>query len=86
MQAQTQNTELVNYLLQLQYATQAYYDSMSLTYQDAREAVSSYLTRLNAAAVTEVSEGSCKFIEQSFKSSFEFKSSDDSKAFAFKKV
>ena len=54
-------------MLNLQYATQAYYDSMTLTYQDAREAASDYLTRLNDAAVTEVSEGKSKFIEECFR-------------------
>lgn len=54
---QTQNTELVNYLLQLQYVSQPYYDSMMLTFRDARRALSRYLIELNSAGVTEITEG-----------------------------
>lgn len=44
-------------MLQLQYVTQSYYDSMMLTFRDARRSVSRQLVDLNAAGVTEIAEG-----------------------------
>lgn len=62
-QAQNQNTEFVNYLLRLQVNAKSYYDSMQISFRDARDAAKRYLVQLNTAGVSEFTEGKRKGFE-----------------------
>lgn len=57
IQADTQNTEFVNYMLQLQFMTQSYYDSKMTTFHDARRSIQQHLIDFNTAGVAEIAEG-----------------------------
>lgn len=44
-------------MLELQGATESYYNSMMETFKDARQMLSGYLIELNTVGVTELTEG-----------------------------